>query len=440
MQEVKGKRVTVAGLGRFGGGTAVTKWLVEQGAKVLVTDRDPADKLAASVAQLAGLPVTFRLGEHRTEDFTDTDLVVANPAIPPTNQYLAAARDAGVELTTEIRLFVSRCPATVVAVTGTKGKSTTTTLLHKMLSQKFETWLGGNIGKSLLGDLPHIESHDLVVLELSSFMLEHLRPMRWSPHVALITNLSVDHVDWHGTPQAYVDAKKAILEFQRRDDYAIINENDETSIALAESTPAKVEFFGTHARKPFALRLPGAHNQLNAQGAFAAAHTLGITFNEAQAAVKDFAGLPHRLELVHEERDIRYYNDSIATIPDAAIAALDSFPGGSVIQLIGGYDKKLPMQGLCDALAERAKAVMTIGATGPALAKAIRAKNPGAVVHECGDLATAVRRAQELASPKDNVVLSPGCASYDQFVNFEQRGEAFKSLVRPTSPSPASHA
>lgn len=430
MQDVKGKRVTVAGLGRFGGGTAVTKWLVEQGAQVLVTDRDPADKLAASVAELRGLPVTFRLGEHRTEDFTNTDLVVANPAIPPTNPYLMAARDAGIPLTTEIRLFIERCPATVVAVTGTKGKSTTTTLLHKMLSQKFQTWLGGNIGKSLLPDLPHIESHDIVLLELSSFMLEHLRPMRWSPHIALITNVSVDHVDWHGTPESYVASKKLILEFQRRDDYAVVNENDETSITLAESTPAKVEFFGTHARKPFALRLPGDHNQLNAQAAFCAAHALGITFNEAQDAVKDFAGLPHRLELVHEANGIRYYNDSIATIPDAAVAALDSFPDKSVIQIIGGYDKKLPMQSLCTALASRAKAILTIGTTGPALAQSIRTANPGAAVHECHELATAVKLARQLAKANDNIVLSPGCASYDQFANFEQRGDAFKQLVK----------
>ncbi|HZZ43733.1 MAG TPA: UDP-N-acetylmuramoyl-L-alanine--D-glutamate ligase [Tepidisphaeraceae bacterium] len=430
MQNVKDKRVTVAGLGRFGGGIAVTRWLAEQGAHVLVTDRDPADKLSTSVAQLAGLPITYRFGQHHTEDFTSTDLVVANPAMPISSPFLAASRDAGVPITTEIRLFIERCPATIVAVTGTKGKSTTTTLLSKMLSQKFQVWLGGNIGKSLLADLPQIESHDLVVLELSSYMLEYLRPMRWSPHIALITNLSVDHVDWHGSPAAYIASKKTILEFQRRDDYAIINESDETSIELAESTPAKVEFFGTHARKPFSLRLPGNHNQLNAQAAFTAAHTLGISFAEAQSAIQDFPGLPHRLELVHEEHNIRYYNDSIATIPDAAIAALDSFPPNTVLQIIGGYDKKLPMDSLCSALASRAKAILTIGITGPSLAKSIRELNPAAVVHECQDLATAVPLAQKLASPQDNIVLSPGCASYDQFTNFEQRGEAFKQLIK----------
>jgi UDP-N-acetylmuramoylalanine--D-glutamate ligase len=435
MQDVKGKRVTVAGLGRFGGGTAVTKWLVEQGAKVLVTDRDPAEKLAASVAELDGLPVELRLGEHRVEDFTNTDLLVASPAIPLTNQYVVAAKGAGVPVTTEVRLFIERCPATIVAVTGTKGKSTTTTLLAKMLSQKFQTWLGGNIGKSLLADLPRIETHDIVVLELSSFMLEYLRPMRWSPHIAVVTNLSVDHLDWHGSEAAYLESKKAILEFQRRDDYAIVNENDEASIRLAESTPAKVEFFGTHARKPFALRLPGEHNQSNAQAAFTAAYCLGITFNEAQAAVRDFTGLPHRLELVHEEHGIRYYNDSIATIPDAAIAALDSFPEGSVIQIVGGYDKKIPMDEMCSELAGRAKAVLTIGTTGAVLAQATRSHNASATVHECGELKRAVELAQQLAGPGDNVVLSPGCASYDQFVNFEQRGEAFKLLVRRTAAS-----
>ncbi len=431
MQDVRGKRITVAGLGRFGGGTAVTRWLVEQGAaRVLVTDRDPADKLAASVKELDGLPIEFRLGAHDRRDFTDADLVVASPAIPPRSEFVTAARDAGVPVTTEIRLFIERCPATIVAVTGTKGKSTTTTLLHKMLCRKFQTWLGGNIGKSLLADLPKIETHDMVVLELSSFMLDYLRPMKWSPHVAVVTNLSLDHVDWHGSERHYLDAKRVILEFQRRDDYAIINEADEKSITLAEWTPAKVEFFGTHARKQFHLSLPGAHNQVNAQAAFAAAHCLGITFAEAQAAVQDFTGLPHRLEFVGDDHGIRFYNDSIATIPDAAIAALDAFPAGSVIQIVGGYDKRIPMAGLCDALAERAKAVLTIGAIGPKLAEFVKDANPDASVIQCADLREAVARARDIATPGDNVLLSPGCASYDQFANFEQRGEAFRQLVK----------
>ena len=211
---MKNKRVTVAGLGRFGGQIAAIRWLVQNGANVLVTDRTPAEKLSASLKELEGLPLTFRLGEHRVEDFTSADLIVTSPAIPPENEFLVAAKNAGVPITTEIRLFIERCPARMLAVTGTKGKSTTTALLGRMLATKFNVHVGGNIGKSLLLELPKITSDDLVVLELSSFMLEYLRAAQWSPHVAVVTMLAVDHVDWHGSAQAYLDAKKQILRHQ----------------------------------------------------------------------------------------------------------------------------------------------------------------------------------------------------------------------------------
>ncbi len=216
MQAIQGKRITVAGLGRFGGGIAVSRWLVEQGAaSVLVTDKAPAAALTDSIQQLAGLPIEFRFENQLEEDFTDTDLVVASPAIAPTNPLLLAARNSGVPVTTEIRLFVERCPATIIGVTGTKGKSTTTALLGEMLKTKFTTWVGGNIGKSLLDKLPEIDKTHLVVLELSSFMLEHLGEMRWSPHIALVSMISSDHLDWHGSGDAYVNAKRNIVRYQR---------------------------------------------------------------------------------------------------------------------------------------------------------------------------------------------------------------------------------
>src|SRR5580658_2336662 len=178
-----GKRISVAGLGRFGGGIAVARWLCAQNAKVLVTDLEPAEKLSDSLQQLEGLPIDFRLGQHREEDFTQADLIVASPALPPHNKYLQAARAVGKQVTTEIRLFIERCPAKIIGVTGTKGKSTTTAMLGRILSRIGKTWVGGNIGKSLLADLDQIAPTDFVVLELSSYMLEHLRAMRFSPHV-----------------------------------------------------------------------------------------------------------------------------------------------------------------------------------------------------------------------------------------------------------------
>lgn len=440
MQEVSGKRVTVAGLGHFGGGIEVSRWLVAQGARVLVTDKESSQKLADSVEKLGGLPIEFRLGEHREADFTDCDLVVTSPAIAPKNPYLTAARNAGVPITTEIRLFIERCAADVVGVTGTKGKSTTSTLLGMMLQCRHKTWVGGNIGGSLLEKLPQIQKTDLVVLELSSYMLEHLRPMKWSPHVAVVTMVSQDHVEWHGSVEAYVNAKKNIVRFQKPDDVAVLCEENVESAGFMRDAGGRVVLYGLEGRKLFKLKLGGTHNQLNAQAAFAAADVFGVTWDEAQHAIKDFTGLPHRLQLVHEHGGVTYYNDSIATIPEAAVAALESFPAKRVIQIVGGYDKKNPLGAMCAALTRHAKAVLCIGATGPAIARTMgEAEIPNAAsAYQCGDLPTAMKLAKQIAAPGDVVLLSPGCASFDQFTNFEARGDLFTQLaqIRPGSESP----
>ena len=430
MEDLRNKRVTVAGLGRFGGNIAAARWLVEQGAHVLVTDQTPAEKLADSIRQLEGLPIEWRLGEHRVQDFTNTDLIVASPAIAPSNTYLTAARSAGVPIVTEIILFIQRCPATIFGVTGTKGKSTTSAMLGEMLKTKFTTFVGGNIGRSLLPDLPRIGKNDVVVLELSSFMLHYLREMRWSPHVAIVTMVSADHLDWHGSVEAYQHDKHVITEFQLPDDYAVLNADNPASRAF--TTPGTIALFGLHATHPFELLIPGAHNQLNANAAFTAAQIVGISHDDAQSAIQNFKGLPHRLALVHESNGVRYFDDSIATVPEAAIAALDAFPRKKVLQIVGGYDKKLPFTDLCAALIERAKAVLCIGDTGDQIATTLEASTyqGSAQVFRCGNLATAMKEAKLTAVNGDIVLLSPGCASYDQFENFQKRGEMFAELAK----------
>jgi UDP-N-acetylmuramoylalanine--D-glutamate ligase len=430
-ESFSGKRVTVAGLGRFGGGIAVTRWLCSQGASVLVTDLDSAENLGDSLAQLKGLPIELRLGEHREEDFASADLVVASPAIPPQNPFIQAARATGKTVTTEIRLFVERCPAKIIGVTGTKGKSTTTAMLGKILAATGKTWVGGNIGKSLLADLDKIKKDDRVVLELSSYMLEHLRELDWSPHVAVVTMISQDHLPWHGSLEAYLDAKRNIVRFQQADDFAVLNEEDSGAAAFARLTAGKIILYGTKNRAKFNLLIPGAHNQLNAQGAFTAASIFGADFGQAQQALSDFVALPHRLQLVHESAGVRYFNDSIATIPEAAIAALLSFPSKKVIHIVGGYGKNIQIKAMCAALIERAKAVLCIGATGPEIADLLEqsVSQSAAATYRCGDLATAVGIAKQIAASGDIVLLSPGFKSYDQFVNFEQRGDEFVKLV-----------
>lgn len=439
MTDFQNKRVTVAGLGHFGGGVAVAKWLVGQGARVCVTDKAPAEKLADVLPQLAGLPIEFRLGGHDERDFVQADLVVASPAIPPASPFLQAARNAGVPITTEICLFCQRCPARIVGVTGTKGKSTTSAMLDRMLSRRYTCWFGGNIGKSLLDDLPHIQPDHFVVLELSSFMLDYLGREGWSPDIALITLLVPDHLDWHGSFESYAGAKRNLLRFQKPGDVAIVNEESPELLHwLSQSNPGVTQIrYGTAHRRPFHLLVPGQHNQLNAQGAFAAAEVLGISWEDAQAALQGFGGLPHRLELVYESAGVRWFNDSIATVPEAAIAALDAFPIGRVIQIAGGAGKGLNIDAMARALAERAKAVLCIGDTGPALAEDVRFAG-GRQVSLCQTLEVAIEQAKSIAEPGDVVLLSTGFASYDQFTNFQHRGEKFKSLARAGVASPTS--
>jgi UDP-N-acetylmuramoylalanine--D-glutamate ligase len=263
-------------------------------------------------------------------------------------------------------------------------------------------------------------------------MLEHLRELRWSPHVAVVTMISADHIEWHGSVPAYVDAKKNIIRFQQPDDFAVLNEEDSVCAGLARETPGKTIFYGIGNRRKFDLTIPGAHNQLNAQGAFAAGAIFGIDWAQAQQALQDFPGLPHRLQLVHESHGVRYFNDSIATIPDAAKAALESFPSKKVIQIVGGYDKGLPITAMCAQLVERAKAVLCIGATGQTIAQTLEQSpsQSAAACYHCGDLPTAVAMARQIAADGDVVLLSPGFASFDQFVNFEQRGDEFARLVK----------
>jgi UDP-N-acetylmuramoylalanine--D-glutamate ligase len=396
-----------------------------------VTDKESARDLADSVKQLAGLPIEFRLGEHRALDFTSADLVVISPAIPPTNELLLAARRAGVPVTLEIQLFIERCPAKILGVTATKGKSTTSSMLGAMLRQKHTVHVGGNIGGSLLSDLPRIRPDDLVVLELSSYMLEHLKPMRWSPHVAVVGMIGRDHLEWHGGAEAYVDAKKNLVRFQSEKDFAVLNGECPAACGFADQTQSRVIKFKGNNAPAFQIPIAGDHNQLNAQGAFAAAKIVGIEWDDAQLAMRDYTPLPHRLQLVHESNGIKWINDSIATIPEAAIVAMRSYPKGKVIQIVGGHDKKLDMRQMCQILARECKAVLTIGQLGPALASMMR-ETPGrsAELRECETLDRAVAEARKLAAPGDIVLLSPGCASYGQFHNFEERGEMFSKLAR----------
>ncbi len=312
---------------------------------------------------------------------------MVNPAVPKEMELLKAAARAGVRRTSEINLFIERCPARIVGITGSVGKSTTTAMIGEILRRKYTTHVGGNIGGSLLESLPTIGQGDIVVLELSSFQLEDLPIIAMSPQVAVVTNLKPNHLDRHGTMEAYGEAKKNIFRFQGKDDVLVLNADDPATAGWAKEAPGRVEFFGEKKKgdwllklnrplqsrglstqppsnniivyseseikpeyeekcKPFELLVPGAHNQVNAQAAWAAVRQLGVDRPTAQAALREFKGLAHRLELVCERDGVRYFNDSKCTTPEGAMVAMESFEPRRVVMIVGGYDKHVSFEAL----------------------------------------------------------------------------------------------
>ena len=416
------------GLGQFGGGVGVTQFLVAQGAAVLVTDTQPAEKLNDSLKALHSLSVQLRLGEHRVEDFTGADLVVVNPAVRPDNIYVRAAVDAGVPITTEMTLLVERLPdrRRVVGITGTAGKSTTTAMLGHILREQLgeaAVHVGGNLGGSLLPTVDRIAAEHVVVLELSSFMLHHLAAVAWSPGVAAVTNCSPNHLDWHGSMDAYAAAKRAIMANQQPGDVAVLG------VPVSDwPVPAGVQRrIVEPLASPLPLCIPGSHNQHNAAMALAIAQALDMESDAALQSLGTFAGLPHRLQLVCEARGVRYFNDSKSTTPDAALLAMRAFPDDVTLHIIlGGYDKGSELAPLARDAAGRCATVCAIGQT----AEAIRdAAGQSEKVAMCDDVAAAVEHCVSRSKRGDVVLLSPGCASWDQFTNFEHRGAAFVEAV-----------
>ena len=458
------KRVVVMGLGRFGGGAGVTRWLSEQGARVLVTDLCKERDLQKSIAALDGLNVEYRLGGHDPADLETCDLLVVNPAVDKRKSaFFQAAQSKGIGWSSEMTLFLERCEARIVGITGTAGKSTTAAMLYAILEaasrasgwRHGRVWLGGNIGRSLLSDLPAMNPDDVVVLELSSFQLEDVARLRKSPDLALVTNLRENHLDRHGSLQAYAEAKGNIYRFGPRHAWLAMPFDDGVELLPGgwEDKP-RLYRFGVDRRTgkarllgrnnvqyelesiPIELAVPGLHNVHNAAGALAVGRMLGVADGVALPALAGFGGLPHRLEFVREYQGVRYYNDSKATSPEAAMTSLHAFDG-PVVMLVGGSDKGGSFERFGAFLAENAKAVVCMGRTGPTIESCIRKAHTGPVPRSCpikvvlerSDFVEAVESARGMADSGDVVLLSPGCASFDWFGNYEERGEAFKRIV-----------
>ena len=451
---LRGRRVLVMGLGLLGGGVSAARYAVEQGAaEVIVTDLRSADVLAPSVAKLAGLPIRYVLGRHDPADFARADVVVRNPNVPRHSPYLAAARAAGARVEMEIAWFFRACRAPIAGVTGTRGKSTTTTLLHAILREAgMHPLLGGNLGGiETLALLPEATPDRWVVLELGNWMLEGLHTIRRSPRLAIFTNLLPDHLNAYDSMEDYGAAKSSIFRYQGERDIALFNaDNAYTRRYAAEAPAGQVWLYSPEQRtahrrdapnesRPFpfadAIRLRGAHNLSNVQAAALAAELIGVDAGTIRHAVGGFAGVPHRLEVVGERGGVTYVNDSASTAPVAGIAALCSFTE-PVVLIAGGNSKNLDFGEFAAEAAARAKRVIVLqGNSSDDFAAALRreaaARGRAEIVRgPIGDLALALDEARAAATPGDVVLLSPGFTSFGMFLNEFDRGDQFRALVR----------
>jgi UDP-N-acetylmuramoylalanine--D-glutamate ligase len=436
--DLRNRKVTIMGLGRHGGGVAAAKYCALQGAIVTVTDLANRTTLEDSLAPLRDVPIErLVLGEHRAADFKAADIVVVNPAVKPDDPHVERARRAGAKITSEIELFLDKCPAMVVGVTGTVGKSTTAAMLAAILQAAGRrTWLGGNIGHSLLADLPQIVADDIVVLELSSFQLHWLNDSARWPHIAVVTNCSPNHLDWHGAWERYAAAKKRLVSHLPTNGFVVLNGRD---AEMSDWRPSgKTVVFGSQYLNPLPpLPVPGQHNQLNAGCAAVTAKQLGICDGAIFSALANFTGLPHRLRFVCEIEGRRFYNDSKSTTPTATIAALNVMDRPTWL-LLGGADKNVHWSQLVERALHKCRGVAVFGSVSEKLHALFcradvdtkRADGKQFSCFRCGMLNEALAWVWKKSSPGDAILLSPACPSTDQYRDFAHRGEEFEELVR----------
>ena len=435
-----GKRVAVLGLGVSN--RPLVRLLLEFGCSVVGCDRTPREKLEEEVLELEKLGCKLHVGD-RYLDGVEADVVFRTPGMHPGNPAIQALRQRGAQVTSEMEVFFEVAPCHLIAVTGSDGKTTTTTLIAEMLKAAGKTvWLGGNIGTPLLPLARQMKKEDFAVVELSSFQL---MDMRRSPQRALITNLAPNHLDIHKDMEEYVDAKKNIFRYQKEGDLLVLNADN--PITASFRGPGETRFFSRLGEGYVCIRdgiicrgdtpvlpvadilLPGVHNVENYMAAIAMVEGLASD-EDIRRVAQTFGGVEHRIELVRIKDGVRYYNDSIASSPTRTIAGLRSFPE-KVILIAGGYDKHIPYDPLGPEICAHVKKLFLNGATGPQIRAAVEncaGEKPEMV--DCGDFASAVKAAAEAAEPGDVVLMSPASAAFDQFRNFMVRGNTFKELVK----------
>ena len=462
-EDFSGRRVTIVGLGKGRTTAGITRFLVANGARVTISDPKSREKLGEGIARLGDMPAQLVLGPSSDDAaLADPDFVFVIPGVRPRSATVQRAIALGIPVLTEITLFFRLCPAPIVGITGTKGKSTTTTLVARILEKGSRpVVIGGNIGTSIIDLLPTISAGDVVVLELSSFQLETLGR---SPHVAVVTNVLEDHLDHHGTRDAYVAAKRNILAWQGPRDLAVLNVDDPSTVALHTGVPSEIRGYslslrpkhgayrdadGTLAlvngqtRTPILhekeLRVPGRHNVANALAAAIVGDLHGIDAASIAAAFRAFGGLPHRLEVVTEAGGVLYVNDSQGTTPYATIPALTAY-GRPAVVILGGVSKGADWTELANAVVRDARGAVLIGQSADELAGALERAAAGRApipIARAATLPDAVRAARAMARPGDVVLLSPAAASFDMFSSYEERGEIFRAAARELAGTPA---
>jgi UDP-N-acetylmuramoylalanine--D-glutamate ligase len=457
MDDWSGQRVLIIGAARQG--AALARYLIDCGAQVVLNDHRSADQLQAVQEDLSDLAIEWAFDGHPLSLLEGIDLVCPSGGVPLTIPLVAEAHKRGIQLSNDSQIFLEAAPCKVIGITGSAGKTTTTTLVGRIAQQSMEdedsrqTWIGGNIGNPLITNLDDMTADDLVVMELSSFQLEI---MTSSPQVAAVLNITPNHLDRHGTMEAYTTAKARILDYQRSEDTAVLGWDDPGARGLVGSVQGDMVSFGFDqppegqvgcflAEDQIALwngesvhnlfakekiHLRGEHNLMNVLAACAIAYAVNLPAEAMRVGVENFTGVAHRLEFVRSWGGADWYNDSMATAPERAVAAIQAFDEPLVL-LLGGRDKNLPWHDLVTLVHQRVDHVILFGEAAGLIEQAIRSQKgtgPCSVVH-CQNLSQAVQAAAEVVEPGDVVLLSPGGTSFDAFRDFAERGEQFRLWV-----------
>ena len=446
-KSINGKSIAVCGIGK--NNPPVVMQLLAQGARVFACDKRSRQELGSIADRLEQAGATLVLGESYLDHLDRVDMILRTPGMKPYLPAFEKARRQGIPVTSEMELFFELCPAPIFGVTGSDGKTTTTTIIAGLLeANRQKVHLGGNIGRPLLPEIEKISSTDAAVVELSSFQLTN---MTMSPQVAVVTNVAPNHLDWHTDMQEYIDAKQNLVAHQTANDRAVLNADNSITAAFSKKCAGKIYWFsrcravdqGTYLGKDgivygvengvttpilpaTEIQLPGTHNVENFLAAFAA--VWGIVSVETMARfAREFGGVKHRCELVRVRNGVRWYNDSIGTSPSRTIAGLQAFDR-KVILIAGGYDKHIPYAPLGEVAPHTVKNAVLMGATADAIEAAIR-DHGDLPIYRVSDMETAVKVADELSQDGDIVFMSPPSASFDLYRNFEERGDHFKRLV-----------